>query len=206
VHARSTTVLARPDSIDAAIAHIRDEFMPTLLAVDGCVGLSMLVDRRSGRCIVTTAWQSGEVMRATEDQLRPARDRVADILGGLPHVDEWEIAVLHRDHTSNPGACLRTTWVRMDPEQADHFADAYKMVLLPEISEFDGFCSASLMVDRPFGYAVSSVTFDSHDAMRHTRRLAAVVRERGGREANGEVVDVFEFDLVLAHLRVPEMA
>ena len=130
----------------------------------------------------------------------------AEVLGGRPQVDEWEIAVLHRDHRSNPGACLRTTWVRMDAEQADHFVDVYRMVLLPEILQFDGFCSASLMVDRPSGYAVSSVTFDSHDAMRHTRSLAAVVRERGAREANGEVIEVFEFELALAHLRVPEMA
>jgi quinol monooxygenase YgiN len=206
VHARSTTVLAHPESIDAGIAHIRDEVMPTLLAVDGCVGLSMVVDRRSGRCVVTTAWQSQEAMRASEEQLRPGRDRAAVILGGRPQVDEWEIAVLHRDHTSNQGACLRTTWVRMDPKQADHFVGVYRMVLLPEILQFDGFCSASLMVDRPSGYAVSSVTFDSHDAMRHTRSLAAVVRERGAREANGEVIEVFEFELALAHLRVPEMA
>jgi hypothetical protein len=80
------------------------------------------------------------------------------------------------------------------------------MVLLPEILQFDGFCSASLMVDRPSGFAVSSVTFDSHDAMRHTPSLAAVVRERGAKEANGEVIEVFECELALAHLRVPEMA
>ena len=206
MHAHSTTVLAHPESIDAGIAHIHDEVMPALLGVDGCVGLSMLVDRSSGRCIVTTAWQSQETMRASEEQLRPVRDRVAEILGGQPQVAEWEIAVLHRDHTSNPGACLRTTWVRMYPEQADHFVDVYRMVLLPEILQFDGFCSASLLVDRPSGYAVSSVTFDSHDAMRRARSLAAVARERGAREANGEVVEVVEFDLALAHLRVPEMA
>jgi len=206
VHAHTTTVLAHPESIDAGIAHIRDEVMPTLLAVDGCVGLSMLVDRSSGRCIVTTAWHSQEAMRAGEEQLWPGRDRAAEILGGRPQVDEWEIVVLHRDHTSNPGACLRTTWVRMYPEQADHFVDVYRMVLLPEILEFGGFCSASLMVDRPSGNAVSSVTFDSHDAMRRTRSLAAVARERGAGEANGEVIEVVEFELALAHLRVPEMA
>ena len=107
MHAHSTTVLAHPELIDAGIAHIRDEVMPTLLTVGGCVGLSMLIDRRSGRCIVTTAWHSQEAMQASGERLRLVRDRAAEILGGRPQVDEWEIAVLHRDHTSNPGACLR---------------------------------------------------------------------------------------------------
>ena len=94
----------------------------------------------------------------------------------------------------------------MFPGRADHVVDVYRMVLLPEIVEFEGFCGASLLVDRPSGYAVSSVTFDGHDAMRRTRSLAAVARERGAGEANGEVLEVVESELALAHLRVPEMA
>lgn len=56
------------------------------------------------------------------------------------------------------------------------------------------------------GYAVSSVTFDSRDAMMGNRTLGAVLRTQGTNEANAEVVEVDEFELVLAHLRVPEMA
>jgi hypothetical protein len=42
--------------------------------------------------------------------------------------------------------------------------------------------------------------------MRHTRNLAAVVREEGTHEASAEVLDVMEFELALAHLHVPELA
>jgi hypothetical protein len=205
VYARSTTVLAHPESIDAGVAHIRDEVMPTVLGTDGCIGLSMLVNRTSGRCIITTAWLDEKAMHASEDHLRPVRERAAEKLGGRPQVDEWGIAVLHRDHTSEPGACVRATWVRTDPQGTDRLVDVYRMGLLPETQEFDGFCSASLMVDRTSGYAVSSVTFDSRDAMLHTSDAAAALRELGAREANAEVVEVGEFDLALAHLRVPEM-
>ncbi len=55
VYARSTTVLAHLESIDAGVAHIRDEVMPMLFGMDGCIGLSMLVDRITGRCIATAA-------------------------------------------------------------------------------------------------------------------------------------------------------
>jgi hypothetical protein len=206
VYARSTTVHAQPESIDAGVAHIRDEVMPMCLATDGCIGLSMLVDRTSGRCIITTAWQDEPAMHASEDRLRPVRERAAEMLGGRPQVDEWEIAALHRDHASEPGACVRATWMRTDSEGTNRLVDVYRMDLLPEIREFDGFCSASLMVDRTSGSAVSSVTFDSRDAMMRSRDSASALRERAAGEANSEVVEVGEFELALAHLRVPEMA
>ena len=50
------------------------------------------------------------------------------------------------------------------------------------------------------------VYWDKNRAILRTRNLAAVLRERGAREASGEVVEVGEFELALAHLRVPEMA
>jgi hypothetical protein len=206
VYARSTTVLAHLKSIDAGVAHIRDEVMPTLLGMEGCIGLSMLVDRNTGRCIATSAWRTREAMLASERQLRPVRDHVAEILGNRPQVDEWEIAVLHRDHTSRSGACVRASWVRMAPAQADRVVDVYRMGLLPVMQDYDGFCSASLLVDRASGLAVSSVSYDSLESMQRSREKSDALREAGAREAGVEIVEVCEFELALAHLRVPEMA
>jgi hypothetical protein len=206
VYARSTTVLAHLKSIDAGVAHIRDEVMPTLLGMEGCIGLSMLVDRNTGRCIATSAWRTREAMLASERQLRPVRDHLAEILGNRPQVDEWEIAVLHRDHTSRSGACVRASWVRMAPAQADRVVDVYRMGLLPVMQDYDGFCSASLLVDRASGLAVSSVSYDSLESMQRSREKSDALREAGAREAGVEIVEVCEFELTLAHLRVPEMA
>ena len=50
------------------------------------------------------------------------------------------------------------------------------------------------------------MTFDSFRAMRSTRSLAAVVRERGSAAVDGEILEVDQLELALAHLRVPEMA
>jgi hypothetical protein len=206
VYARSTTIRANPDSLESGVALVRDEIMPEVMGMDGCVGMSMLVDRMTGRSIVTTAWQSKEAMDATADRVRPLRDRASEMLGGRPQVDEWEIAVMHRDHTSAPGACVRATWVRMAPDRMDRVIDVYKVGVLPGVQEFEGFCSASLMVDRREGYAVSSVTFDSREAMDRNRTQAEALRERSAREAGFEIMEVGEFELALAHLHVPEMA
>jgi quinol monooxygenase YgiN len=205
MHARSTTIRANPESIEQGIALVRDEVMPMMLGMDGCIGISMLVDRVSGRCIVTTAWQSKEAMDATAEQVRPSRERAAELLGGRPQVDEWEIAVMHRDHTSAPGACVRATWLRAQPDQLDRVIDLYKMGILPRLQELDGFCSASLMVDRTEGYIVGSLTFDSREAMERSREQTEELRQRGVRESGAELIEVGEFELALAHLRVPEM-
>ena len=206
MHARSTTIRANPESIEQGIALVRDEVMPMMLGMDGCIGISMLVDRMSGRCIVTTAWQSKEAMDATAEQVRPSRERAAELLGGRPQVDQWEIAVMHRDHTSGPGACVRATWLRAQPDQLDRVIDVYKMGILPRLQELDGFCSASLMVDRTDGYVVGSLTFDSREAMERSREQTEELRQRGVRESGAELIEVGEFELALAHLRVPEMA
>ncbi|MQA59975.1 MAG: hypothetical protein GEU86_00455 [Actinophytocola sp.] len=206
MYARSTTVQAHQDSIDAGVAHIRDEVMPALLDMPGCIGLSMLVDRTSGRCIATSAWDSAEAMRASEDMARPMRERAAEILGNRAQVDQWEIAVLHRDHRTREGCCVRATWFRFSAGDMARAIDIYKMAMLPAMEQFDGFCSASLMVDRESGIAVSSVTYDSMDAMARTRDDADSLRLSGAREAGVEVLDVCEFELALAHLHVPEMA
>ncbi|MGH3383703.1 MAG: hypothetical protein ACRDO1_03915 [Nocardioidaceae bacterium] len=206
MYARSTTLQARPETIDAGVAFVRDQVMPALMEMSGCIGLSMLVDREAGRCIATSAWQDEESMRATDDELRPIRDQVAEIMGGSPQVEEWEIAVLHRDHTSADGACVRATWMTVDPAQVDRAIDVYKMGSLPEMEQLEGFCSASLLVDRASGRAVSSVTYDSHEAMERNREQAAAVRATGTKDAGAEVMDMAEFELAIAHLRVPEMA
>jgi quinol monooxygenase YgiN len=200
VFARSTTVQVRPRSLDAAVARVRDDVMPAVPATEGCLGVSMLVNPTSGRCIVTSAWLTEEAMIA-DQRLQPLVDR-ATTGSAIPEVEDWEIGVVHRDHTSGPGAWVRVSWVHVEPEQVDRLAELYRMVLLPTIVEFGGFCSASLLLDRPSGHAVSSVTFDSYQAMRTTRTLAAGVREH----VDGEVLEVDELQLALAHLRVSEPA
>lgn len=205
MYARSTTIHAAPGSIDAGIAQVRDEVMPMVGELDGCVGLSMLVDRESGRCITTTAWRSEEAMRATDEALRPVRERLAQTIGGSPMVQEWEIAVLHRDHRSVAGARVRVTWVKVDPANLDRAIDVYRLASLPRLEDLAGFCSASLLVDRASGRAVSSVTYDTEEAMELNREAAASMRSATAKDAGAEMLDVCEFELALAHLHVPEL-
>ena len=206
MYARSTTFQARPGSIDEGIAYVRDEVMSAAMAVEGCIGLSMICDRESGRCIATTAWSTENAMTSSEQMMQPMRQRGAEIFGGQPSVDRWEIAVLHRHAMSGEGACVRCTWLSMDaPAGLTHAIETYRMATLPALEEMDGFCSASLMVDRATGRAVSSATFTSRDAMVASRTAAEALRTRTAKDVGATVTDIHEFEFALAHLHVPEM-
>ena len=206
MYARSTSLQARVSSMDAGIQLIRDEVLPAVQAMQGCVGLSMMADRKSGRCIVTSAWESQDDMRASDAAVAPLRQRAGKVLGGVPYVEEWQIAGLHRNHHSHQGACVRAVWTHGDPAGIDSGVDMFKMATLPAMEDLDGFCSASLFVDRMSGRAVTSTTYDSRQAMEATRDSAMQMRKRAARDAGVDVLDVAEFDLLVAHLRVPEMA
>ncbi|HEX3547354.1 MAG TPA: hypothetical protein VHU62_12380 [Mycobacterium sp.] len=206
MYARSTTIQAQPALIDAGIAYVRDEVMPALMAMSGCVGLSLLVDRESGHCIATSAWETDEALRTSTDEAAPLRARAGEVFGGEVTIDQWEVGVLHRDHRSNNGACVRATWIKVPPDQADRAIDFYRTSVLPALEDLEGFCSASFLINRSTGRAVSSATFDSRDAMDRNRDRASELRNMRTRELGADILDVGEFELALAHLRVPELA
>ena len=208
MYARTTAVRGDPTRIDDGLRLIREETAPAVTGMDGCVGMSLLVDRQTGRCVATTAWQSEEAMLASADAVRPLRDRAELALGstGGSNVDQWEVAVVHRDHASPDGACARLTWLSGDPSMVDHAIDVYRMTILPQIQELDGFCSASLMVDRAAGRVVGTAAFDSRAAIEASREATAGIRGRVVRELGATVDDVEEMEIAFAHLHVPEMA
>lgn len=191
--------------LDRAIAYVRDEVMPALAVQEGHVGLSMLVDQDYGQCVVTTSWESLEALRAAEvEHALGMRSRGAGLLSGEPESEDWEVVVMHRDHLAGHGAACRATWLELDPELMDRNIDLYRSVLLPQLLGLEGFCSVSLLVDRERGRAVSTGTFDSREAMELSREEAVAMRDSIAHVAGVEIVDAGEYDLVLAHLRVPE--
>lgn len=204
---RTTEVQADPARVDDGIAVVSDEIFPAVSEMDGCVGMSLLVNRESGRAIATTAWQSEEAMMATADKVMPLRSRAEESLDSSgSEVHQWEVAVVHRDHATPQGACARLTWLSGDPTTADRAIDTYRMAVLPRLREMDGFCSASLMIDRDAGRVVGTVAFDSREALDATRGDARTIRERVATELGATVDRVDEMEVAFAHLHVPEMA
>ena len=207
MYARTTTVRGDPGAVDEGIEYVRDAVWPMLQNMSGCVGMSMLADREAGRCIITAAWATEEAMRASAESVRDSRSKAAEVLrADTVDIQEWEIAALHRVHPAGPDACARVIWTEADPSSLDGMVDAFRMSLLPRMEELPGFCSVSLMVDRMTGRASAAVTYESRDAMMRSRQMGTALRDDFAAAMGARITEVAEFDLALAHLRVPEMA
>ncbi|PZA21604.1 hypothetical protein DMO24_09485 [Modestobacter versicolor] len=204
MHARSTTIHGDPGSVGAATDFVRDEVMPEVRAMDGCVGLSMLADPASGRCIVTTSWRDEAAMRASREGVRASAQRTAEILGGEPELQEWEIAAMHRVLEARQAARSRVTWLRTAPDAVDRAVDAVRLSLMPKLDDLPGFCSVSIMVRRSEGLAVAAISYDSDDTFAQAGEGAREFRDEFAPAMGIEVVDSAEFDVPIAHLRVPE--
>jgi quinol monooxygenase YgiN len=203
--ARSITIRGRPEAIDEGIAYIRDVAQPVITAMEGCLGLSLVVDRVSGRCISTSAWETDEAMVLAEDELTPLRARAGEILGGEPEVECWEIAAMHRVQPAGLGACCRVLWARPQEVYIYVMLERFRNPLLRQVEALDGFCSISLFIDRLERRICTTTTFESRAALESSRESASTVRELVARDIGAEFLEMAEFELALAHLRVPEL-
>lgn len=204
--ARSSSYQGDPSTLDAGIAFVRNDVMPVLGEIHACLGLSLMVDRDGGECIATSAWRTEEAMYRNMENLTPLRHRLGDVLGCPPRIEEWEIVDVHRERPTPEGSCCRVTWFRTDHANVDRGVDVFRLGVMPRLEALDGFCSASLMVNRTSSRACATVCYQDEDSLAASADQAWALRDAGVRDAGVDVVDVGEYELVLAHLRVPEMA
>ncbi|WP_369141009.1 hypothetical protein [Modestobacter versicolor] len=205
MYARTATLRGRPAAVDQAVAFVRDEWLPSTSDLEGCTGLSMLVGRGSGRCIVTTGWETEQTMLASADGMRAHRARLGKLLGAVPVVGQWEVAVMHRARPSGERSSARVTWSALrDPATMDEDIATFRMTLLPRIEELVGFSSVSLMVDRLAGRAVAAVTYVDREAMLAAGQQADALQADYARQLGGRITEVAELDLAVAHLRIPQ--
>jgi hypothetical protein len=77
--ARVSLLEGQADSIDAGFDKTRSDTLPKVRAINGNVGAIGLADRENGRVSMITLWDSGDSMRASEQEADQIRRQNADM-------------------------------------------------------------------------------------------------------------------------------
>ncbi len=207
MYARSTTFRGEPGAIADGVAYVRDHVQPAVRQMEGCAGLSMLVDRHTGRCIVTTSWENVDAMHRSADALAQIREtalRTFQGVAGETEVVEWEVAILHRVHETHENAAARVIFTKGPLGAADRIIDGFRTNIVPRIHTLAGFCSVSLFVNRDTGRCAITSVYEDRQTMNRAKGQAQAMREEFTTHLGMQITEVAEFDVALAHLRVPE--
>ena len=101
MHARVSLLEGPPELIDEGLRQAREVVLPWGRLMEGFEGMIALVDRRSGKTLGITFWESEEAMRTSEEAANQLREGSAEAGGdtiagveryevGLFEVESWE--------------------------------------------------------------------------------------------------------------------
>jgi hypothetical protein len=206
VHIRSTVLDTDPALVDGGIALVRERLLPLVDGLDHSLGASMLVNRPTGRTITSTMWGTRSALESSAEVMDELRAEAALQLGGVPLVEQWELAELYRSRRPEPGFATRSTRLEYDPADAEQLVDVFRTTAVPALALIDGFASAALLIDLDRGKGVTLVTFTDRRAMEDSRRASAEIRRTTVDKAHALATEVVEADLVVSHLHVPDQA
>lgn len=202
MYSRMVTLDSDTARVEDLVQFVRETAQPAIEAQPGSLGLAVFVNRESGRLALLTSWRTEENRTASATALAPLREQGAHIAGAVPHVQEYELALLQRPRPVVPGCWVRITRVQADPARLDEGIDSYRTRVLPVVSSLPGFCSAAVLIDRATGAALSATSWASRkdlDASREpTEHLRADPQPNGAR-----VLDVTDYEVLIAGLRPP---
>src|SRR5215216_4342862 len=66
--ARVTTLEGPPEHIDEALRDVRERILPRIQQYDGYNGFIALGERRTGKVLGITLWESEQALRSTEEE------------------------------------------------------------------------------------------------------------------------------------------
>lgn len=93
MHARVTRIEASAELLDEMARQFEQQTVPVLEGLDGYKGYALLGDRGTGVAMAVTYWESEDALRASEDAVKPERERAAQTAAATsgPTVERYEV-------------------------------------------------------------------------------------------------------------------
>ena len=97
MHGRVTIIQGPPESADDFVRVVSEQVLPAARQMGGFKGILSLLDRRTGKGLSVTLWESEEAMRESEEAANRLRDDASRAAGGdIVSVERYEVVLDER--------------------------------------------------------------------------------------------------------------
>ena len=94
MYARVTTLTAA--KLDEGIRSMKEDTLPAVQKIPGYVGAIQFADRKTGKTIVATLWESEQALQASEERANQLRASASTAAGAStpPTVERYEVVLM----------------------------------------------------------------------------------------------------------------
>ncbi|MFJ1707055.1 hypothetical protein [Kitasatospora sp. NPDC088346] len=196
MYVRTIYLTGDPALADEALEGLKAESVGLLSGQAGYRGFSCFSDRRLGKILLGSWWESEQNERDSYAALRDRRQELLTAFEGTITVARWEAAVARRGD-ARPGAGFRLVRLEFDPTAADRLVETFEATALPGLETLDGFAGGALLIDRARGLGSVGAIFRDRAALEATRGPQARLRAKATEASGVRVQALEEFDVEL---------
>ncbi|MDW4908828.1 hypothetical protein RB628_26675 [Streptomyces sp. ADMS] len=198
---RAVYATGDPANIDTAIEGLSTEGRELIARQPGFRGFGLFVDRKLGKLLTASWWETEESRRYSDEALRERRAALLERFAATTATDNFEAVVFHPVRQPRAGAGLRVTRVEFDPSDADLFAETFRATVIPKLETLPGLAGASLLIDRDRGRGLVAAVFADRESLAASRGGQAAARHEGAAKAHVTVTGLEEFEVVFSDVR-----
>jgi heme-degrading monooxygenase HmoA len=94
VYARISTLEGSPEHIDEELRQVRENILPQIQQQEGFKGMVALADRKTGKTLGITFWESEEALEASEEAAGRLREDSAEAMSDtIAAVERYEVGL-----------------------------------------------------------------------------------------------------------------
>ena len=191
MYAALITGSIRPDQVDQAIGIYQERIVPMVRAWSGFRGLYVLIDRASGRGLISVLYETEEDARRVETsgQFQQAAAAFGEMLAAPPTREVRE--VIYHDQRG-PARYARVTEAALEPDQVARVGDDTSM---PEAAaQQPGYAGFLVTVDRAGGKLTGMSFWESQQALEASEQgyYQRTIAESAGRFAGQPTRSIYE--------------
>ena len=201
MYVRTLYITTDPADVDRATEAIAKAVPGMLYDQQGYQGFGMFADRKVGKVLTGSWWDSEQAMKHSDDQLRDRRNEMLAPLVSTVATASLEAVSFSRPASASSGG-FRLQRMVFDPSQAEQIVETFNTMGLPRLKDLAGFQGASLLMDRKRGMASVGVVFEDMESMAASAGPQAAIRKAAYAQLPGVQLIALE-ELEVVDLEVP---